>query len=63
MTDWYKVAKSEHRVLVGITIFLVIILILFILSNRGITRTMQVKDNKIMELENKIERRSTNEGI
>lgn len=63
MTDWYKVAKSEHRVLIGITIFLVIILILFILSNRGITRTIKQKDNKIMELENKIERRLINEGI
>lgn len=54
MIDWYKIAKSQHRVLIGLTIFLVIILILFILSNRGITKTMQLKDNKIVELENKI---------
>lgn len=63
MKEWQKIAESEHRVLIGITIFLIIILILFILSNRGITRTIKQKDNKIMELENKIERRLTNEGI
>lgn len=54
MTEFQKIAESQHRVLIGITIFLVIILILFILSNRGITKTMKLKDNKIMELENKV---------
>ena len=54
MTEMQKIAESQHKVLVGITIFLVIIVILVILSIMSVTKTMNEKDKIIGELENKM---------
>lgn len=63
MKEWQKIAESQHRVLIGVTVMLVIILILVILSMASITKTMKVKDQIIEGLENKIERGIKNERI
>lgn len=63
MTNWQKVAESQHRVLIGVTLMLVIILIMVVLSIISINKTMKVKDQIIEELENKIERGIKNERI
>lgn len=51
MTEFQKIAESQHRVLIGLTILLIVILILVILSSISITKTMKEKDQII---ENKI---------
>lgn len=56
MTEFQKIAESEHRVLIGLTILLIVILILVILSSISITKTMKQKDRTIKQLENKIHR-------
>ena len=47
MTEFQKIAESQHRVLIGLTILLIVILILVILSSISITKTMKEKDQKI----------------
>ena len=47
MIDWYKKCQELHRVLIAVTIRLIIVLILFILRFRGITSTMNKKNEEI----------------
>lgn len=54
MKEIQKIAEEQHKVLIGITIMLVIILIMAILSIKNITKTMKEKDQIIEELKNKI---------
>lgn len=54
MKEIQKIAEEQHKVLIGITIMLVIILIMAILSIMNITKTMKEKDQIIEELKNKI---------
>lgn len=63
MTEFQKIAESQHRMLIGLTVMLVIILVMLVLSSISITKTMKAKDQIIEGLENKIERGKTNERI
>lgn len=54
MTEIQKIAESQHRVLIGVTIMLIIILIMLVESSISITKTMKEKDQKIEEIKNKI---------
>ena len=54
MKEIQKIAEEQHKVIIGITIMLVIILIMAILSIMNITKTMKEKDQIIEELKNKI---------
>ena len=54
MKEIQKIAEEQHKVLIGITIMLVIILIMAILSIMNITKTMKEKDQIIEEIETKI---------
>ena len=54
MKEIQKIAEEQHKVIIGITIMLVIILIMAILSIMNITKTMKEKDQIIEEIENKI---------
>jgi len=63
MTEFQKIAESEHKVIIGITIMLVIILVMEVISITSIAKTMKVKDQTIEEIKNKKERRIKDERI
>lgn len=54
MKEWQKIAESQHKVLIGITIMLVIILIMAVLSTISIAKTIKQKEQIIEQLENKV---------